>query len=163
MTISYFCCMLLPNQIVSSLKKCMYFGCLWASLVAQMVIFQQCGRPGFDLWVGRFPGRGHGNLAWRIPMDRGTWRATSLWGREESDTTKRLSTAHISVNVFWPSKWVIINLSETVHIQMYFYSLIINTAFKFPSLQLLQPRYSDYIFWLCQNISSIIWRRIRLC
>ena len=37
MTISYFCCMLLPNQIVSFLKAYLYFGCQWASLVAQMV------------------------------------------------------------------------------------------------------------------------------
>ena len=28
-------------------------------------------------------------LAWRLPMDRGAWRAT------ESDKTERLSTAHI--------------------------------------------------------------------
>ena len=29
------------------------------------------------------------NLAWKNPMDRGTWRAT--WGRKELDTTKQLS------------------------------------------------------------------------
>ena len=30
----------------------------------------------------------HSNiLAWRIPMDRGAWRASS-WGRKESDTTE---------------------------------------------------------------------------
>ena len=28
-------------------------------------------------------------LAWRIPMDRGAWQATSLWGRKGSDTTER--------------------------------------------------------------------------
>ena len=34
-------------------------------------------------------------LAWRIPMDRGAWRAThSPWVRKESDTTEQLSTAH---------------------------------------------------------------------
>ena len=31
-------------------------------------------------------------LAWRIPMDRGAWRA-SPWGCKELDTTERLSTA----------------------------------------------------------------------
>ena len=30
-------------------------------------------------------------LAWRIPMDRGTWWA-SPWGRKQSDTPERLST-----------------------------------------------------------------------
>ena len=30
-------------------------------------------------------------LAWRIPMDRGAWRA-SPWGRKELDMTERLST-----------------------------------------------------------------------
>ena len=34
----------------------------------------------------------HSNiLAWRIPMDRGAWRA-SPWGRKELDMTERLST-----------------------------------------------------------------------
>jgi len=31
-------------------------------------------------------------LAWRIPMDRGVWRATVHWV-PESDTTQRLNTA----------------------------------------------------------------------
>ena len=31
-------------------------------------------------------------LAWRIPKDRGAWRAT-VHGIKESDTTERLSTA----------------------------------------------------------------------
>ena len=30
-------------------------------------------------------------LAWRIPMDRGAWRATVYGGHKESDTTERLS------------------------------------------------------------------------
>ena len=39
-------------------------------------------------------------LAWRIPMDRGAWRAKSPWGHKESDTTEWLSThpcTHISL------------------------------------------------------------------
>ena len=40
----------------------------------------QCGRPGFDPWVGRFPGEGNGNplqsSCLEDPMDRGGWRAT---------------------------------------------------------------------------------------
>ena len=26
-------------------------------------------------------------LAWEIPLDRGAWWATVIWGRKESDTT----------------------------------------------------------------------------
>jgi len=33
----------------------------WASLVDQMVKRLQCGRPGFDPWVGKIPGEGNGN------------------------------------------------------------------------------------------------------
>ena len=35
-------------------------------------------------------------LAWRIPKDRGGWRA--LWGCKESDMTERLSTAQHLLN-----------------------------------------------------------------
>ena len=52
-----------------------------ASLVAQTVKNPpKCGRPGFDPWVGKIPEGGHGNplqySCWRIPMDKGAWRAT---------------------------------------------------------------------------------------
>ena len=33
-------------------------------------------------------------LAWKIPINRGAWRAAVHRGRKESDTTERLSTAH---------------------------------------------------------------------
>ena len=37
-------------------------------------------RLGFNLWVGKSPGEGHGSppsiLVWRIPLDRGAFRAT---------------------------------------------------------------------------------------
>ena len=52
-----------------------------ASLVAQMVKnLVKCGRPGFDPWVGKDPleesmATHSSILAWRIPMDRGTWWA----------------------------------------------------------------------------------------
>ena len=32
------------------------------------------------------------SLAWRIPMDREAWQATSPWDYKESDTTEQLST-----------------------------------------------------------------------
>ena len=32
-------------------------------------------------------------LAWRIPMDRGTWRA-SRWGHKQLDMTEPLSITH---------------------------------------------------------------------
>ena len=32
-------------------------------------------------------------FAWRIPMDRGVWRATVHGAHKELDTTERLSTA----------------------------------------------------------------------
>ena len=31
-----------------------------------------------------------GILAWKNPMDGGTWLGYSLWGRKESDMTERL-------------------------------------------------------------------------
>ena len=40
----------------------------------------QCGRPGFDPWVGKFPGERNGNplqyYCLENPMDRGAWLAT---------------------------------------------------------------------------------------
>ena len=62
-----------------------------ASLVAQLVkICLQCGRPGFDPWVGKIPWRREclstpGILTWRSP-----------WGCscKESDTAERLSFSH---------------------------------------------------------------------
>ena len=51
----------------------------------------QCGRPGFDPWVGKFPGEGNGNplqySGLENPMDGGAW---CPWGRKELDTTERL-------------------------------------------------------------------------
>ena len=60
------------------------------SLVVQMVKrLLQCGRPGFDPWVGKFPGEGNGNplqyYCLENPMDRGAWWAT-VHGVEKSRT-----------------------------------------------------------------------------
>ena len=47
----------------------------------------------FDPWVGKIPGRGHGNpLKYSFlenPMDRETWPANSPWGSKERDVTER--------------------------------------------------------------------------
>ena len=65
---------------------------LWASLVAQVV--KQCGRPGFDSWVGKIPWR----RKWQptpvfLPGKFHGWRSLvgySPWGRKELDTTEWL-------------------------------------------------------------------------
>ena len=66
----------------------------WASLVAQLGICLQCGKPGFDPWVGKIPwrrvwqltplflpGEFHGQ---RSPM------GYSPWSYKELDMTERL-------------------------------------------------------------------------
>ena len=49
----------------------------------------QCGRPGFDTWVGRSPGGGHSNplqyFCLENPMDIGAWRA-AVHGVAKSQT-----------------------------------------------------------------------------
>ena len=78
--------------------------------VAKILILERHGFPGGsdskesacnegDLGLiprlGRSPGGGHGSplqfLAWRIPMDRGAWRAT-VHAVTESDMTELVST-----------------------------------------------------------------------
>ena len=54
-----------------------------------MPIFQQCGTPGFNPWVGK--------ICWRrerlpTPVQPGEFHGLySPWGHKESDTTERLS------------------------------------------------------------------------
>ena len=61
----------------------------WASLVAQLIICLQCGRPGFDPWVGKIPWRRE-----RLPTPvfrPGEFHGlNSPQGRKESDTTEWL-------------------------------------------------------------------------
>ena len=53
-------------------------------------------RPGFDPWVGRSLGGGHGNSlqysCLKNPHGQRSLVGYSLFGRKESDTTQRLST-----------------------------------------------------------------------
>ena len=52
----------------------------------------QCGRPGFNPWVRKIPGEGHGNplqySCLEYPMDGGVWLGYSPWGHKESDVTE---------------------------------------------------------------------------
>ena len=50
-------------------------------------------------------------LPWRIPMDRGAW---GPWGCKQSDTTERLSTAHVSMSGFVPSCWAVVLHGEVI-------------------------------------------------
>ena len=72
--------------------------CSWASLVAQSVKSPSATwRPGFDLWVGKFPWR----REWQptpvcLPGESHGQRnlmGYSPWGHKESDTTEQLTLA----------------------------------------------------------------------
>ena len=69
-----------------------------ASLVSHLVKNRvQCGKPGFDPWVGKFPGGGQGNPLQYSCLENSHGQRNlegySPWSFSESDTTKRLSTA----------------------------------------------------------------------
>ena len=73
-------------------------GC-WASLVAQLVKNPPVIRETWVLSLGWEDPQEEGMathssiiLAWRIPMDRGTWRATVHEVAKKSDTTERTLT-----------------------------------------------------------------------
>ena len=57
------------------------------------------GDPGFDLWVGKIPWRGHGNprqySCLENPHGQKGLVGYSPWGHKESDTTEQLSTAQL--------------------------------------------------------------------
>ena len=69
----------------------------WASLVAQMVknlsaVWETWVRSlGWEDPLEECVASHSSMLAWRIPMDRGAWRATVQGDRKESDTTEQLS------------------------------------------------------------------------
>ena len=76
------------------------YSMFWASLVAQMVKNPlQCGRPGFDPWVGKIPWRSTCQplqySCLENSLDRGTWWAI-IHGVAESDMPEWLSTAQHS-------------------------------------------------------------------
>ena len=53
----------------------------------------QCGRPGFDPWVGKIPWRRE-RLPTSVFWPGEFQRLYSPWGHKESDTTERLSLSH---------------------------------------------------------------------
>ena len=79
-----------------------YFRLPW--WLQQERICLQCGRPGFDPWVGKIPWR----RAWQptpvfLPGESHGQRSLvgcSPWGCKESDTTQPLSTAQHSTPLF---------------------------------------------------------------
>ena len=72
----------------------------WASLVAQVVKNLLAMQETWVWSLGWEDPLEEGTatlssiLAWRIPMDRGAWRATVHGGRKESDTTEQLKPQH---------------------------------------------------------------------
>ena len=80
----------------------------------------QCRKPGFDPWLEDPLEKGmatHSSiLAWRIPLDRGAWRA-AVHGVTALDTTERLSTAQRSTTnrarLPKPSQWKTMDLKQT--------------------------------------------------
>ena len=66
-------------------------------------------RPGFNPWLGRFPGEGNGNplqySCLENPMDGGAWEELGAgyypWGRKESGTTERLHFTNTSARHPW--------------------------------------------------------------
>ena len=63
----------------------------WDPAVQFQVFCLQCGRPGFDPWVGRSPGEGNGWLPTTVFWSGEFHGLYSSWGRKESDTTEHLS------------------------------------------------------------------------
>ena len=63
----------------------------WASLVAHLVkIHPQCGRLGFDPWVGKILWRRE-RLPSSVFWPRESQGLYSSWGHKDSDTTEQLS------------------------------------------------------------------------
>ena len=73
----------IPVDVMLKVKKCVYRSSCWASLQFIARIHLQCGRPGFDPWLGMIPlEKGmptHSSLlAWRIPWTEEPGRLQSL-------------------------------------------------------------------------------------
>ena len=58
----------------------------------------QCGKPGFDPWVGGNPGEGEGYPLQYSGLENSMDGLYSPWGSKESDTTERLSLHFTSLH-----------------------------------------------------------------
>ena len=75
-------------------------------------ICPQCGRPGFDPWVGKIPWEKgiatHSSVSdWRIPRTEEAGGLYSPWGRQDLDTTEA-----VTLSLYIPS-WI--NLVPVTH------------------------------------------------
>ena len=113
-------------------------------------------RHGFDPWVGEIPWRrisqaAHSSfLAWRIPVDRGAWRAYGPQGHKKSDTTEWLSMhAHGPVLVIlnWPHGCK----SRLAEILTFFLLL------KMTSVLQPHPLAETLFVWNLTHPESLIW------
>ena len=113
-------------SLVSCKRKSMRSDC--ASLVTGLPswlswwrICPQCGRPGFDPWVGKMPWRRE-----RLPTPE-FWPGEfhgSPWGCKESDTTEQLSLSCTAINVtasyfIWEWSRYLINLHHLTKLQSF--------------------------------------------
>ena len=89
--------------IIKLINICYHF--TWVFLVAQIVKNHlQCGRPGFDPWVGKIPWR----RAWQptpvfLPGESHGQRSLvgySSWGYKDLDMTEQLNTSLHIVSLF---------------------------------------------------------------
>ena len=99
------------NNLVSTLKSSASFGPrLSLSVLPQWLRgrvclkCRRCRRHGFDLWVGRSPGGGHGNplqySCWKNQMGRGAW-----WVPVHGITKSQTGLKWLSTRACTPSLW----------------------------------------------------------
>ena len=118
----------------------------WASLAAQMIKNLPAVQKTWVRSLGQEDPMEEGMathssiLAWRIPMDRRTWRAT-VHGVAESDTTQRLST-HMFLILYNISLWLIHFTTGSS------YFLIAFSYFTQPLMQLLSDNQQFLCVWI---------------
>ena len=82
-------------------------------LQRRYIIRMECGRPGFDPWVGKFPWRRARQptpVFWRILMDRGDCRLQSM---ESQRAGHDWATKHSIQHIIYPCSSFYFNLSSS--------------------------------------------------